>query len=261
MTDELEGRSGTKQGRRWTWWLWRILAIVGLLLAVAVAGFVVWGLTPLGPAPEATAAMRSDGTVTFSDESVGLTFRPTGTTPTTGVILYPGGHVDYRSYSTLARDLASTGYLVVVTPMPLSLAVLAPNRAEGVIAAHPEVGRWVIAGHSLGGSMACTYIDSHPGTVDALALLASYPASSDDLRGDELGVVSLLGTKDTVVNQANWDAGKALLPAATTYTMIDGGNHAQFGSYGAQPGDTPATIPAVRQRAETVAAIKRLLAP
>ena len=151
-----------------------------MLLVVAVAGFVIWGLTPLGPAPEATCGDDVCGRVTFTDAPDGLTFTPTGKTPTTGVILYPGGHVDYRSYSTLARDLASAGYLVVVPPMPLSLAVLAPNRAERVIAAHPEIDRWVIAGHSLGGAMACTYVDSHPGRVDALALLAAYPASGDD---------------------------------------------------------------------------------
>ena len=81
--------------------------------------------------------------------------------------------------------------------MPLSLAVLAPNRADKVIAAHPEIERWVIAGHSLGGAMACTYLDSHPGAADALALLAAYATSSDDLSGDELRVVSLRGHATT----------------------------------------------------------------
>ena len=259
MTDEFGGTGGPERDHRWTRWLWRSLAVVGVVLAVAVAGFVIWGLTPLGPAPEATAAMRSDGAVTFSDAPDGLTFKPTGAEPTTGVILYPGGHVDYRSYSTLARDLASAGYLVVVPPMPLSLAVLAPNRADKVIAAHPEVSTWVLAGHSLGGAMACAYVDSHPDAIDALALLAAYPAGSNDLRADELGVVSLVGTQDTVVNRDNLDAGRALLPATTTYTTIDGGNHAQFGSYGDQPGDSAATITPLRQRAETVAAVKTLL--
>jgi len=259
MTDELGSADRVGRGRRWTTWLWRIIAVSGAVLAVAFAAFVIWGLTPLGPAPEATAAMRSDGAVTFSDAPDGLTFKPTGAEPTTGVILYPGGHVDYRSYSTLARDLASAGYLVVVPPMPLSLAVLAPNRADKVIAAHPEVSTWVLAGHSLGGAMACAYVDSHPDAIDALALLAAYPAGSNDLRADELGVVSLVGTQDTVVNRDNLDAGRALLPATTTYTTIDGGNHAQFGSYGDQPGDSAATITPLRQRAETVAAVKTLL--
>jgi hypothetical protein len=42
-------------------------------------------------------------------------------------------------------------------------------------------------------------------------------------------------------------AARLLLPPTTTYRPIDGGNHAQFGSYGAQMGDHAATIPAAEQ--------------
>lgn len=109
--------------------------------------------------------------------------------------------------------------------------------------------------------MACTYVDAHPGSVDALALLAAYATSGDNISGESLSVVSLVGTNDTVVNRANMDSGKAYLPASTVYVTIQGGNHAQFGSYGPQPGDSPATIPPQRQRAETVDAVVKLLAP
>ena len=46
----------------------------------------------------------------------------------------------------------------------------------------------------------------------------------------------------------------ALLPAATEFVAIEGGNHAQFGSYGAQEGDNPAAIPAAEQQAQAAAA-------
>ena len=39
--------------------------------------------------------------------------------------------------------------------------------------------------------------------------------------------------------------------------MIKGGNHAQFGSYGAQKGDRRALIPAEEQVEETVLAIEK----
>ncbi len=42
-------------------------------------------------------------------------------------------------------------------------------------------------------------------------------------------------------------AARPLLPPATTYRPIDGGNHAQFGSYGTQMGDHSATITADEQ--------------
>ncbi len=177
-------------------------------------------------------------------------------------MLYPGGHVDYRSYSTLARDLAAEGYLVVVPPMPLSLAVLAPNRADRVIAAHPEIG--AMGPH---GALARRGDGVHvrdPRTQGRSTPLRCSPPIRQAVptcRATHLAVVSLLGTRDTVVSRCTWDAAKSLLPSSTTYTMIEGGNHAQFGSYGPQPGDSPATISAARQRAETVEAVGRSISP
>ena len=40
---------------------------------------------------------------------------------------------------------------------------------------------------------------------------------------------------------------------------IEGGNHAQFGNYGSQKGDPPATISAQDQQAQTVEAIQKFL--
>ena len=41
---------------------------------------------------------------------------------------------------------------------------------------------------------------------------------------------------------------------------IEGGNHAQFGNYGPQEGDLPATISAEEQQAQTVEAITDFIA-
>ena len=41
---------------------------------------------------------------------------------------------------------------------------------------------------------------------------------------------------------------------------IQGGNHAQFGNYGTQKGDLPATISAEEQQAQAVAAISNFIA-
>ncbi len=40
---------------------------------------------------------------------------------------------------------------------------------------------------------------------------------------------------------------------------IQGGNHAQFGNYGPQKGDLPATISAQEQQAQTAAAIEEFI--
>ena len=41
---------------------------------------------------------------------------------------------------------------------------------------------------------------------------------------------------------------------------IQGGNHAQFGNYGPQKGDAPATISAEEQQARTVEAVAEFIA-
>jgi hypothetical protein len=240
----------------------RILKKVGLviivLLVIATAGFVIWGETPAKPMPEALAAMQSDAQVKV-DSGGWITFSPVGSTADTGFIFYPGGRVDPRAYAPAARALAAEGYLTVIVPMPLNLAVLAPGKASQVMAAYPEIKHWVIGGHSLGGSMAANFVHNNPGKADGLVLWASYPASSDSLSGTDIPVVSISGTQDGLSTPAKIEASRALLPASTLWVPIQGGNHGQFGWYGQQSGDNPASISRPEQQAQTVAATLGLL--
>lgn len=219
----------------------RILLAILAVLLLAVAGFVIWGLTPLGPGQAAQQVLVSDDQVTVTNADW-LAFAPAGTAPGTGLILYPGARVDYRSYAPLARLIAQEGYLVVITPMPLSLAVFSPDAAGAVIAAHSEITNWVIGGHSMGGAMAAQYAYDHPGAFDGLLLLAAYPPESADLRTFVLRVCSITASNDGVLDQETFNATRAMLPLDTRFVTIGGGNHAGFGDYGDQPGDGQATI-------------------
>jgi dienelactone hydrolase len=238
--------------RKW-WWTPLLIAIL------ALGGFVVWAERTPSPMPEALTALESDAQVASNTEPW-LTFRPVSQEPTVGLILYPGGRVDPRSYAPAAREIAAEGYLVVVVPMPLNLAFFAPDTAVEVIAAWPEVDRWAIGGHSLGGAMAARFAHRHPSMVHGLVLWASYPAASDDLsaRGD-LAVASIYGTLDGLATEDKIAASRPLLPPNARWVAIEGGNHAQFGWYGPQPGDNPATIGREAQQRETVAATLALL--
>jgi hypothetical protein len=51
----------------------------------------------------------------------------------------------------------------------------------------------------------------------------------------------------------------ALLPPDAQYTPLEGGNHAQFGWYGPQPGDGKATLSHEEQETRIVAATVALL--
>ena len=61
-------------------------------------------------------------------------------------------------------------------------------------------------------------------------------------------MISVYGTLDGILSQDKATEAVALLPDSTTYTPIDGGNHAQFGDYGPQAGDNPAAIDGDKQR-------------
>jgi hypothetical protein len=235
------------------WWL----IPLGIVLALVI-GFVAWGSIVPAPMPEALAALESDSQVKVTTEPW-LVFEPVGQSPTTGFIIYPGGKVDPRSYAPQAHAIAEQGFLVVIVPMPLNLAVFGSGKAESVIQAYPEIEKWVIGGHSLGGSMAALYADKHPEQIDGLVLWASYPASSNDLTDSSLRVASISASLDGLTTPEKIDASRVLLPASTTWLEIDGGNHAQFGWYGDQPGDNPATITREEQQAQVIQATLDLL--
>jgi predicted alpha/beta-hydrolase family hydrolase len=230
-----------------------------MVVLSTVAGFAIWGYTPPKPMPEALTALQSDAQVQVTT-SPWLTFSPNGAQPTTGFIFYPGGRVDPRSYAPAARALAEQGYLAVIVPMPFNLAVFGANRADDVIAAHPEIADWAIGGHSLGGAMAAQYVIDHPQAVDGLTLWAAYPANNGLADREALDVVSVFGTRDGLATPADIEASRPLLPSITRWAPIEGGNHAQFGWYGEQPGDNPATISREEQQRQAVGATVELLA-
>lgn len=227
----------------------RYLLILPGLLGVLLIAFTLWASLIPAPMAEALEALRSDAQVLVGSVPW-LTFQPASEDPQAGLILYPGGRVDPRAYAPLARTVAEQGYLAVIVPMPLNLAIFAPGRAGEVIEAYPDVESWVIGGHSLGGAMAAQFAGQHPTQVEGLLLLASYPASNNDLSQFDLLLTSIYGSVDGLASPEKITASAALLPTNTVWVAIEGGNHSQFGWYGFQKGDNPANLS--RQEQQTI---------
>ncbi len=177
--------------------------------------------------------------------------------PEHGLIFYPGGKVEYTAYAPLMKALAKEGVLCVIAEMPLNLAVLDVNAADGIAERYPDIKSWYIGGHSLGGSMAATYALDNADKFDGLVLLASY--STADLTQTDLSVISVYGSNDGVLNMEKYEEYKTNLPERTVETVIDGGCHAYFGSYGAQKGDGTPTITAEEQLKLTLDALKNFI--
>ena len=173
--------------------------------------------------------------------------------PTAGLIFYPGGKVEHTAYAPLLHACAENGILCALVQMPVNLAVLDANAADGLQEAYPEITSWYIAGHSLGGAMASNYAAAHSEDFDGLILLAAY--STKDLTGTPLRVLSVYGSEDGVMNRESYEKNRANLPADTIEVVLDGGCHAQFGNYGPQNGDGVPTISGEEQVRQTVEAI------
>ena len=165
------------------------------------------------------------------------------------LIFYPGGNVDPYAYEDLCNSLVQNGIPVIVAKMPMKLAFFGINRANGIIRDYPEVDRWFIGGHSLGGAMAAIWTAKHQDDVDGVIFLAAY--STKDL---DVPVLSIYGSNDGVLNMKNYNKNLPRLADVKEY-LIEGGNHCQFGSYGFQKGDNEATISHEEQIYKTVESI------
>ncbi len=185
---------------------------------------------------EAFASMNAVAVHTLEDGT--LVFEPDHATA--GLIFYPGGKVEYTAYQPLMAACAERGILCVLVEMPFNLAVLDINAADGIQDRFPEIEHWYIGGHSLGGSMAASYLSDHAEDYEGLILLGSY--STADLSDTDLHVLSIYGSEDRVMNREKYDENQSNLPKDFTETVIEGGCHAYFGMYGTQDGDGTPTI-------------------
>lgn len=258
MADEIGVEQPPAHKRR-RWWLW---VMAGFLVAVLLAAgaFVLWASNPAQPMAQALAALQGDSKVGVV-EGKWIVFQPLVNPKSTGYIFYPGALVDPRAYAPQARVIAERGYPVVIVPMPLNLAIFGAGRANEVMAEFPDIQQWVIGGHSLGGAMAANYVANHPGATAGLVFWAAFPASGDSVAAQtELIVYSIYGTLDGLATPEEVVGAAPLLPPGTRFIPIEGGNHAQFGWYGDQNGDNPATISRAEQQKLTVDATIEVLA-
>lgn len=234
----------------------KLLRILGFTLLtfviVAITGFLVWAATPPAPESPALESMQSTQAVDFKEMDRWLVFTPADITPQTGLILYPGGRVDYRAYSAHAQGIAAEGFLVVVVPMPLNFAFLGANRAADVMIAFPEIETWVVGGHSLGGAMAAEFAYDNPNLVDGLLLWASYPAQNTDLSSSQLNLLSISASNDGLATRQDIEDSITRLPEDAIFIEIEGGNHAGFGWYGPQSGDGQLAISQEAQQRQII---------
>lgn len=218
------------------------MLLVLLAVLVLLGGAFLWYTADYYRAEDvARAVLAQDDGITTQDN---LTILTPSSQSDTGIIFYPGAKVEAAAYLPLLDQLRGAGYTCFLVDMPFHLAVFGMNTAADVIEQHPEITHWYLAGHSFGGAMASQFAAEHPELLDGLILLGAY------LYGDypPADTLTIYGS----LNQSVEDK----IDYTENVVEIAGGNHAQFGNYGPQEGDAPATISAADQQAQTVQAIR-----
>lgn len=222
-----------------------VAAAISLAVLAALTGGFFWYVSDYYRAQDvAVTVMAQDDGITVQDN---LTILSASVPTDTAVIFYPGAKVEAIAYLPLLDQLRRTGLTCILVDMPFRMAIFDANAAGDVMEQFPDVEHWYVAGHSMGGAMASQFAAEHPDDVDGLILLGAY-LYGDYPPEDTLTVYGSL-------NQSVEDK----LDYTENVVEIQGGNHAQFGNYGPQKGDPPASISAQEQQAQTVAAIKAFI--
>ena len=232
----------------------KILGIGGIILALVIACAIYLGNYYHADMEKIENFTKQSVVEMQTDENGYLVFEPEQIE--NGLIFYPSGKVEHTAYIPLMEALASKGTLCILVKMPFRLAVFDSNAADGLQGNYPEVESWYIGGHSLGGSMAASYLSKHSDSFDGLILLGSY--STADLSDLDVDVLSIYGSEDLVLNRENYETNKENLPDDFKEVIIEGGCHAYFGMYGAQEGDGVPGITNEEQILRTVESIDEL---
>ncbi|MBQ9844723.1 MAG: hypothetical protein IJO54_01390 [Oscillospiraceae bacterium] len=229
----------------------KILLAAVALAVLCFAALYIYSMDFYRADSTVAAALESTDDISVEIADNMAIFRPQNIEA--GFIFYPGGKVEYTAYAPIMHHLAENGIVCIITEMPFNLAVMDVNAADKAYERIADVDSWYIGGHSLGGSMAASYLDKTENSFDGLVLLASY--STADLADNNVEVLTIYGDSDGVLNMESYAENYGNLPDDTTELVIAGANHAQFGSYGAQDGDGEALISAEEQMTLTAEAV------
>ncbi|ARN73392.1 hypothetical protein BST96_04260 [Oceanicoccus sagamiensis] len=204
---------------------------------------------------EALASLASSDAVVISEQRW-ITFTPTSKVPKTGFIFYPCALCDARGFAPLLKEIAATGFLVVLVPMPSNFAIFDADRALEVKQTFPAIEHWVIGGHSMGGGSSAMFLHSHPDNTDGLLMWDSFTYESYNISEQSLPVLTIYGdSHHSPERPAQFEEAKQYMPPHARYQVIAGGDHFQFGHFRAEDiaHRTTATIPREQQHQQIIA--------
>lgn len=234
-------------------WIEEIVNTIAQLAFLAGVILVYLGTGYTAGAAAQAAAVSTD-TVAVTETGQAYYFDGPGTE--SAMIFYPGARVKALSYAPLMMEIAEGGTDCWLCRMPVNFALFDKDLAHDIADGSESSGdaeadryeRWYLGGHSLGGAAAAMLAAEDEKTGrdwSGLILLAAYPVDKINIP-----VLSIYGSEDTVLDHDKYEKAETggLWPEDFEEHVIDGGNHAQFGSYGSQEGDGNALISEGKQQ-------------
>ena len=224
----------------------KIIAGIFLLTAAILAGAFFAYVSDYYRADELALEVMAQG------ENISVQGNLTVLSPSyptdTALIFYPGAKVEAEAYLPLLDRIRQDGICCILVEMPFRMAIFDWDAAAEVIPQFPDIRHWYIGGHSMGGAMASQFASRNLDQVEGLILMGAY------IYGDYPPEKAL-----TIYGSLNQSVEDKIDYTQNVYE-IQGGNHAQFGNYGPQKGNLPATITAEKQQEQTALAIGEFLA-
>ncbi len=186
----------------------------------------------------------------------------------TAIVFYPSSFVDEKSYLPLLFELAKDGYGVYILKSFSNISFLNKNLANSVIK-KGIYEKYVLMGHSFGGTDLLNYLSKQNKFSDKIinvVLLAPrslgnyiFDSVNDESHKNNFRMLSIVGSKDGIVDLKKYEVDKSKLPSNTKYVTINGGNHSNFGNYGKQFGDLKSDISLEKQQFIVLNEIKKFL--
>ncbi|MCD7807247.1 MAG: alpha/beta hydrolase [Lachnospiraceae bacterium] len=168
-----------------------------------------------------------------------------------GFIIFSGAKTDEKAYAYMAKLLHDKGYNVIIPKQRFYLSLFGTKHGKEMMTSHPEIKKWILIGHSLGGMPVSRIAAMRPENLAGLVFLATY--ASVDLSDLDIGTIRITADHDGIMNNDFMMKYDCNLPHGASNIVLQGANHQGFAAYHSTSGrDGKATISWQEQNEQTV---------
>ncbi|MCC8149899.1 MAG: alpha/beta hydrolase [Lachnospiraceae bacterium] len=146
-----------------------------------------------------------------------------------GFLIFTGAQTDEPAYAYIAYLLHRGSYPVVIPKQPFQMSAFGVKHGMEIMESHPEIEKWILIGHSLGGVPVSRIAAARPDQVIGAAFLATY--ASADLSGLDISAIRIVAENDGIMDNDRMPNFNHNLPEDSATVIIKGANHQGFAAY------------------------------